>query len=101
MALEKGGSDKMKGSTNMPNTSPCTIVITNLTKVVEIPGHGGEHAITGNVEKEKFDEETQLDDIVEKTSLQYGGVKGEDQLKENNMVIKVEHNGCRTKCIRK
>jgi hypothetical protein len=78
MALEKGGSNKMKGSINMPNMNPCTIVITNPTKVVKVPRDGGEHVIKGSIEEEKFDEETQLDDIVEKTSLQYGVVKGED-----------------------
>jgi hypothetical protein len=99
VALEKGGSNKMKGSISMSNMCPCIIVITNPTKDVKVPRDGGEHVINGNIEEEKLDEKTQLDDIVEKMNLQYGGAEGENQLKENNMVIKVEHDGCKTKCI--
>jgi hypothetical protein len=69
MALERGDSNKMKGSTSMPSMNPCTTIITNPTKVAEVPRDGGEHVIKSNMEEEKFDEETQHDDIVEKTSL--------------------------------
>jgi hypothetical protein len=40
----------MKGSTSMPNMSPCTTITTNPTKVVKVPRDGGEHAIEGNME---------------------------------------------------
>ncbi len=82
----------------MPNMSPCTLVITNPTKVVKVPRNGGEHAIKSSMEEEKFDEETQHDDIVKKMNLQYGGVEGEYQLKENNKVVEAKHDGCKTKC---
>ncbi len=59
MALERGGSNKMKGSISMPSMNPCTTITTNPTKVVEVPKDGGEHAIKCNMEEEKFDEETQ------------------------------------------
>ncbi len=58
--------------------SPFIVVIANPTKVVEVRRDDGKHAIKGNMEEEKFDEETQHDDIVEKTSLQSRGAKGED-----------------------
>jgi hypothetical protein len=53
----------------MPNMNPFIIVIANPTKVVGVWRDDGKHAIKGNIEEEKFDEETQHDDIVEKTSL--------------------------------
>jgi hypothetical protein len=53
----------MKGSTSMPNMIPCTLVIINPTKVAKVPGNGGEHAIKGSMEEDKFDEETQLKEL--------------------------------------
>jgi hypothetical protein len=41
----------MKGSISMPNISPCTIFITNRTKVVKVPRDGGEHVIKDNIEE--------------------------------------------------
>jgi hypothetical protein len=38
-------------------------------KVVKVPRDGGEHVIKNNIKEEKLDEETQLDDIIEKMSL--------------------------------
>ncbi len=52
--METGGSYKMKGSTSMPNMSPCTLVITNPTKVAKVPGNGGEHAIKSSWKKKSL-----------------------------------------------
>ncbi len=45
MTPKKGDSNKMKGSTSIPNMRPCIIVTTNPTKVGKVFKDGGEHTI--------------------------------------------------------